>query len=109
MEAFKIIGLFWVAMVVTYGIIAVALILGRLLIRAVKWGFGLIGKKRAQMSQFYVTDKQSADRARESVVSGKPVTMSGTIHDKVGFFTGPVQSVEELSPGKWRITIRDGK
>jgi hypothetical protein len=63
----------------------------------------------SKVSQFYVTDKESVDRARESVVSRKPVTMSGTIQDKVGFFTGPVQSVEEVSPGKWRITILDGK
>jgi hypothetical protein len=42
-------------------------------------------------------------------VDRQPVTISGTIHDKVGFFIGPVQSVEEMSPGKWRITVLDGK
>jgi hypothetical protein len=40
------------------------------------------------MSQFYVTDKESSVRARDSVPLQIPITMSGTIDDKIGIFTG---------------------
>jgi hypothetical protein len=46
------------------------------------------------------------------VLHRRPITMSGTIGPKLGFFTGVVQSVEEdknATPMRWRITILDGK
>lgn len=64
------------------------------------------------MSQFYVTDKERAAIATEAVLHRRPITMSGTIGPKLGFFTGVVQSVEEdknATPMRWRITILDGK
>jgi hypothetical protein len=61
------------------------------------------------MSQFYVADKESADRAKRSILDQRPETISGTVHDKVGFFIGVVQSVEEIAGKGWRITILDGK
>jgi hypothetical protein len=61
------------------------------------------------VSQFFVTDEFSAIRARDAVVAGEPITISGTGQDGVGVFIGVVESVEEISPQKWQITIRDGK
>jgi hypothetical protein len=64
------------------------------------------------MSQFYVIDKESAARARDTIRQRIPITMSGTVGDKIGIFTGPVQSVEEdknATPTRWRITILDGR
>ena len=64
------------------------------------------------MSQFHVTDTSSAAIAREAVVHGSPITMTGVIGAHVRFFTGVVQSVEEdrsTTFPRWRITILDGK
>jgi hypothetical protein len=64
------------------------------------------------MSQFHVTDIESADIASEAVVHGIPITMTGIIGAHVRFFTGVVQSVEEdrkTTFPRWRITILDGK
>lgn len=61
------------------------------------------------MIQFYVSDEESAALAKDAMVDGKPIGMSGTVHDKVGYFTGIVQTVEEITPKKWRITMRDAK
>jgi hypothetical protein len=64
------------------------------------------------MSQFYVTDKETAVRAHDSVRHRIPITMSGTVGERIGIFTGPAQSVEEdtnATPTRWRITILDGK
>jgi hypothetical protein len=55
------------------------------------WPTADVATKRAfwcSMSQFYETDHESADRARQSVVDRKPITISGTVYDKVGFSTG---------------------
>ena len=71
---------------------------------------GLTGDRL--VSQFYVTDKERAAIATEAVLHRRPITMSGTIGPKLGFFTGVVQSVEEdknATPMRWRITILDGK
>jgi len=64
------------------------------------------------VSQFYITDSVSAGIATEALRHRRPITMSGTVRDKVGFFTGVVQSVDEdktTVPKQWRITILDGK
>jgi hypothetical protein len=37
-----------------------------------------------------------------------PITIRGTVGDKVGFFTGVARSVEEdedATPKRWRVTI----
>jgi hypothetical protein len=65
------------------------------------------------LSQFhvtvYVTDKKSALRATEAILHRMPITISGTVGDKVGFFTGVARSVEEededATPKRWRVTI----
>jgi hypothetical protein len=62
------------------------------------------------MSQFYVTDEQSARVAREALLHRMAVSMTGTVGNGIRSFTGVVQSVEEdkaASPKRWRITIRD--
>jgi hypothetical protein len=62
------------------------------------------------MSQFYVTDEQSARIAREGIIHRNPVSMTGSIGTGSRSFTGVIQSVEEdkaASPKRWRITIRD--
>jgi len=62
------------------------------------------------MTQFYVTDEQSACVAREALLYRTAVSMTGTVGTGIWSFTGVVQSVEEdkaTSPKRWRITIRD--
>ncbi len=61
------------------------------------------------MSEFYVTDQQSVNKARESVADGKPITIRGILHGRLESFTGVVQSVDELTTSLWRIMISDGK
>jgi hypothetical protein len=63
------------------------------------------------LSQFYITDPESARIATEAIGGQWPISVSGTIGNKVGFFTGQVQSVEEdlsATPKRWRVTILDG-
>ena len=63
------------------------------------------------MNQFYVPDlasKQRCDTSRNDQVAD---TFSGvdSIHEKVGLFTGVVQSVEDFGPPdgrRWRVTLR---
>jgi hypothetical protein len=64
------------------------------------------------LSQFhvtvYVTDKKSARRATEAILHRMPITLSGTVGDKLGFFTGVARSVDEdenATPRRWRVTI----
>jgi hypothetical protein len=64
------------------------------------------------LSQFhvtvYVTDKKSALRATEAILHRMPITIRGSVGDKVGFFTGVARSVEEdedATPKRWRVTI----
>ena len=60
--------------------------------------------------QYYVTDKESADRATKSELDQTPIDISGTVGDKVKFFRGVVKRVEEDKINKrWRITIREGE
>jgi hypothetical protein len=47
------------------------------------------------MSQFYVTDEQSARIAREGIIHRNLVSMTGTIGTGIRSFTGVAQSVEE--------------
>jgi hypothetical protein len=62
------------------------------------------------VSQFYVTDEQSALIAKEGLLHRAAVSMTGTVGTGIRSFTGVVHSVEEdktASPKRWRITIRD--
>jgi hypothetical protein len=62
------------------------------------------------VSQFYVTDGQSARVAREALLHRTAVSMTGTVGNGIRSFTGVVQAVEEdktSSPKRWRITMRD--
>lgn len=61
------------------------------------------------MNEFYVTDQQSVNKARESAADGNPITIRGILHGRLESFTGVVQSVDEPSPGIWRIMISDGE
>lgn len=61
------------------------------------------------MIEFYVTDQQSVNKAKESVADAKPITIRGILHGKLESFTGVVQSVDELTASLWRIMISDGK
>jgi hypothetical protein len=57
------------------------------------------GGREIESSQFhvtvYVTDKKSARRATEAIWHRMPITISGTVGDKLGFFTGVARSVDE--------------
>jgi hypothetical protein len=60
------------------------------------------------MSQFYVTDGQSARIAKEGLLHRMAVSMTGTVGTGIRSFTGvSVEEDKAASPKRWRITIRD--
>ena len=64
------------------------------------------------LTQFFVTLPADVQRAKESLLSQKPVTITGlTPSGAVKVFTGPVQAVEEREDGpdhkRWSVTIHD--
>jgi hypothetical protein len=67
---------------------------------------------RIELNQFHVTvhvtDKNIARRATEAILHRVPITIRGTVGDKLGFFKGVARSVDEdenATPKRWRVTI----
>jgi hypothetical protein len=71
-------------------------------------------KRTNAVSQFYVSDEAAAERCRESLRTQAVIETSGVnMDEKVQFFTGVVQSVDEDikrdMPKRWKITMREPK
>jgi hypothetical protein len=67
---------------------------------------------RIELNQFHVTvhvtDKNTARRATEAILHRVPISIRGTVGDKLGFFKGVARSVDEdenATPKRWRVTI----